>query len=149
MVLASVGYLIMARKRAAALVVLGAVLGGQLLCSGLKNIFERARPDPIPDAPTVFTAQLPERPCHALSGDVSDLGALLARVDARRGLRIYALSLAVSLTVAIGVTRVFLGVHWPTDVLAGWCVGAAWATLCWFIALSPQRRGQVEQPSKA
>jgi undecaprenyl-diphosphatase len=76
-------------------------------------------------------------------------GALLARVDARRGLRIYALSLAVSLTVAIGVTRVFLGVHWPTDVLAGWCVGAAWATLCWFIELWLQRRGQVEQPSKA
>lgn len=149
MVLAAVGYLVMAGKRAGALLVLGAVVGGQLLSTGLKNIFERARPDLVPDAPTVFTASFPSG--HAMLSAVTylTLGALLARVDARRHLRIYVLSLAVFLTVSIGVTRVFLGVHWPTDVLAGWCIGTAWATLCWFVALWLQRRGQVEQPSKA
>jgi undecaprenyl-diphosphatase len=147
MVLAAVGYLLMARKRAAAVLVLGAVVGGQFLSTALKSIFERARPDLVPDAPTVFTASFPSG--HAMLSAVTylTLGVLLARVEAGRRLRIYVLSLAVFLTVSIGVTRVFLGVHWPTDVLAGWCVGTAWATLCWFVAMRLQQRGQVEQPS--
>ncbi len=147
MVLAAVGYLLMARKRAAAVLVLGAVVGGQFLSTALKSIFERARPDLVPDAPTVFTASFPSG--HAMLSAVTylTLGVLLARVEAGRHLRIYVLSLAVFLTVSIGVTRVFLGVHWPTDVLAGWCVGTAWATLCWFVAMRLQQRGQVEQPS--
>jgi undecaprenyl-diphosphatase len=50
---------------------------------------------------------------------------------------------AVLLTVTIGASRVYLGVHWPTDVLAGWAVGAAWALLCWLVLLWLQRhKGQ-------
>ena len=72
------------------------------------------------------------------------LGALLARVQPRRRLKLYLLCLAVLLTVAVGVSRVYLGVHWPTDVLAGWAIGAAWALLCWAAVLWLQRRGEVE-----
>jgi undecaprenyl-diphosphatase len=72
------------------------------------------------------------------------LGALLARVQTRRRIKAYVLTVAVGTTLLVGVSRVYLGVHWPTDVLAGWCAGAAWAMLCWLVALWLQRRGQVE-----
>jgi undecaprenyl-diphosphatase len=43
--------------------------------------------------------------------------------------------LAVVLVLGIGVSRVYLGVHWPSDVLAGWCLGAAWALFAWIALL--------------
>jgi undecaprenyl-diphosphatase len=72
------------------------------------------------------------------------LGALLIRVQPRRPVKVYILALAVSTTLLVGASRVYLGVHWPTDVLAGWCVGAACALLCWLVALRLQQAGQVE-----
>ena len=140
------GYLVILRKRAAAMLVLGAVAGGQLLSTVLKLVFERSRPNLVPDAPHVYTASFPSG--HAMVSAVTylTLAALLARVQQSHGARIYLLTLAIVLTVLIGTSRIYLGVHWPTDVLAGWCVGSAWALLCWTIALWLQRRGQIEQP---
>ena len=57
------------------------------------------------------------------------------------------MSVAVILTLMVGMSRVYLGVHYPSDVVAGWCLGAAWAVLCWAVALWLQRRGSVEQTS--
>jgi len=69
------------------------------------------------------------------------LGVLLARVQPRRSLKIYFLGIAVLLTLLVGTSRVYLGVHWPTDVVAGWCIGTAWAMLCWTLALWLRGRG--------
>ena len=72
------------------------------------------------------------------------LAALLARSQERKRLKAYFLLVAALLTFLVGVSRVYLGVHWPTDVLAGWMAGAVWAMLCWLAARWLQRRRALE-----
>jgi undecaprenyl-diphosphatase len=142
--LAVVGFLLLARKRGAALLVFASVAGGALLGTSLKLAFARPRPDLVPHGVEVYTASFPSS--HAMLSAVTylTLGALLARFEAKRRVKIYLLSVSVLLTALIGVSRVYLGVHWPTDVLAGWAIGAAWAMAVWLVALILQRRGRVE-----
>ncbi|HZA67993.1 MAG TPA: phosphatase PAP2 family protein, partial [Geminicoccaceae bacterium] len=64
-------------------------------------------------------------------------------------LKLYLIALAATLTVLVGLSRIYLGVHWPTDVVAGWTLGAAWALGCWAIALWLQARGRVESDAPA
>ena len=73
------------------------------------------------------------------------LGALLARFTERRRTRVYLVGLALSLTFLVGVSRLYLGVHYPTDVVAGWCVGLVWALSCWLVARYLQYRGRIER----
>jgi len=144
-----IGYLVMVRKRGAALLVLASIGGGMVLSALLKRVFERSRPDLVPHAVEVYTASFPSG--HAMLSAVTylTLGALLTRVESGRRVKVFLLSVAVIVTVLVGASRVYLGVHWPTDVLAGWCVGATWAMLCWLVALWLQRRGQVETAGQA
>ena len=73
----------------------------------------------------------------------------MTRIQAGPRLKLYVMAVAVAVTLLVGASRIYLGVHWPTDVLAGWCLGAAWALSCWLVALRLQRRGQVEKPDEA
>jgi undecaprenyl-diphosphatase len=77
------------------------------------------------------------------------LGVVLARAQVRRRMKAYVLLVAVGLAVIVGFSRVYLGVHWPTDVLAGWCVGASWAIACLLVETLLQRRGAIERASDA
>jgi len=72
------------------------------------------------------------------------LGVLIARVLPQRRQKAYVLSIAVTLTILVGLSRVYLGVHWPTDVAAGWLAGASWAVACVLVARILSRKGHVE-----
>jgi undecaprenyl-diphosphatase len=138
------GFLFLSGRHNAAFLVLAASIGGSLLSTGLKSFFDRTRPDVVMHLVGVSSASFPSG--HALSSATLylTLGALLARVQPQRRLKIYTGAIAATLTVMIGLSRIYLGVHYPTDVLAGWCIGAAWAMFCWLIAGWLQRRGAVE-----
>src|SRR5690606_1729845 len=142
--LAAILYLVMLRKYRSSLFLLLAVGGGQLLSSVLKLGFDRARPDLVPHGMHVYTASFPSG--HAMMAAVTwlTLGALLARSEARTRIKAFLILLAGTVTLLVGLSRVYLGVHWPTDVLGGWVAGSAWAALCWSFALLLQRRGRIE-----
>lgn len=133
-VLLAVGYLGVLRKWGDAALLLGATLGGTAISEGLKVGFARPRPDLV--AHIVETTSMSFPSGHAMLSAVTylTLGALLARTQERKRLRGYILGAAIAITLLIGASRVYLGVHWPTDVLAGWTLGAAWALACWALA---------------
>jgi len=144
MVLGIAGFLAMTRKGAAALFVLASVSGGVLISQTMKWAYARPRPDLVPHSAEVFTASFPSG--HSMMSAVVylTLGALLARTQSDRAVKVYVLAMAVMLTVLVGVSRVYLGVHWPTDVLAGWALGGMWALICLLVMQWLQSRGQVE-----
>jgi undecaprenyl-diphosphatase len=125
------GYLVLQRKMLSAGMLAFSFAGGMVLNSLLKLSFDRARPDLVAHLVEVHTASFPSG--HAMLSAVCylTLGTLLAGVAEQRRYKVYILSAAIGLMVLVGSSRVYLGVHWPTDVLAGWCLGAAWAMACW------------------
>ena len=141
---ATVGYLLLVGMRGLAMLMVASVLGGALASTLLKYGIDRPRPD-FPNAVRVFTPGFPSG--HATLATVTflTLGVLLTRGSADRRVKSYFMGLSVFLTVAVGLSRIYLGVHYPSDVLAGWCVGTAWAVLCWTLALWLQSRGEIER----
>jgi undecaprenyl-diphosphatase len=126
-----------------ALFILCAVVSGQVLSSLLKAGVDRPRPELVSHLVDVHSLSFPSG--HAMLSAITylTLGALAARFLPGRVTRIYVLALAVLVTLMVGASRVYLGVHWPSDVLAGWCAGFAWAMLWWLAARLLQRRGAV------
>ena len=134
LVTATVIFLRLSDKRRTAFFVLLATVGGGFISILLKEGFGRPRPDLVPHSTHVFSASFPSG--HAMMSAVVylTLGALVARLIPSKRLKIYIMGIAVALSTLIGVSRVYLGVHWPSDVLAGWAAGAAWALGCWLVA---------------
>jgi undecaprenyl-diphosphatase len=127
---ATLGYLLISGRPRTALFVLAATGGGSAIGKLLKLAYGRPRPDIVPHLVDVTSASFPSG--HAADSAIVflTLAALIARTVADRAVRLYLLSVAILLTLMIGASRVYLGVHWPSDVVAGWTFGAAWALLC-------------------
>lgn len=142
-------FLFLAKRSHTAWLVIAAIIIGSLLNTFLKLGFDRPRPDLVPHGAAVYTLSFPSG--HALlSATVYlTLAALLARTRTERRVKAFIVAAVVTLTFAIGVSRVYLGVHWPTDVLAGWLLGGAWALVCWMAMTRLQREGVVEPEAGA
>lgn len=138
-------FLAMQKKRHAAVLVLVATGSGIALSLQLKRGYQRPRPALVPHGSIVYTKSFPSG--HAMVSAITylTLGALLARLEPGLRFKAFALGGAAGLTLLIGTSRVYLGVHWPTDVLAGWTAGAGWAAACWSVARLLQRSGRVER----
>lgn len=113
------------------LLVLIAAVGGGVIDLLLKGFFMRPRPDIIIRLTEVSSYSFPSG--HSMMSAVIylSLAAILVRSVAETKLRIYILSVALLLTLIIGLSRIYLGVHYPTDVLGGWFAGLSWASVCW------------------
>jgi undecaprenyl-diphosphatase len=76
------------------------------------------------------------------------MGAMLMRISERRLTKIYCCTVAMVLTFLIGLSRVYLGVHYPTDVLAGWIIGLMWASVCWLVTQHYEVRAGLRAEKK-
>lgn len=140
--LIAVGFLVTTKKYADALLLFVSIVGADILSETLKVGFARPRPDLVAHVVEVSSASFPSGHAMVSAATYLTIGALLARVQEERRVKTYIHAAAVALALMIGASRVYLGVHWPTDVLAGWCLGAAWSIFCVTIASWLGRRNR-------
>lgn len=127
------GFFLAIRRYGAALYAVLAVGSGALLSQTLKHYYDRPRPELVAHLDAVHTASFPSG--HALVTTVAYLtlaAIIISHLQSKRA-RAYVLGVAVAVAVLVGVSRVYLGVHWPSDVAAGWSLGAAWASFAWLV----------------
>ena len=140
LVLAVGGFLWIHQQKQLTLLLLISTGGGFALNALMKNVFARPRPSVVPHLREVFTPSFPSGHA-ALSAIVYlTIGVLLFEVVKGRRARLYCLAVAMAATGLVGFSRVYLGVHYPSDVLAGWVTGIAWAATCWVAVQYVARR---------
>ena len=140
------GSLALGRRGRMALFLLGSLGSGFIVSALLRDFFGRPRPELVPHL-TIVTSSLSFPSGHSMMSAFTYLllAALLAQAQKREILKAYFFLIAILLALLIGVTRIYLGVHWPTDVLAGWTAGVVWAIFAWMVARWLQNRGVLVQ----
>lgn len=138
-VVASAGLLLVRGLWLTAALVVAATATGAGMVQALKALFARTRPDVVDHLVTVGGASFPSG--HSANSAIVylTLAGLLTQVVRGRATRRYFQAAALALVAAIGTSRVYLGVHWPSDVLAGWSFGMLWA-LGWWLAGARARK---------
>lgn len=126
---AVLGYFLLRGYWRLALFTLVAVGGGATVSFGLKVLVDRPRPH-LEAVAQVFTASFPSGHASLSAVTFLALAVLVTRTEPVRRLRIYYVGLAAAATVIVGLSRLYLGLHYPSDIIAGWLVGAAWGALC-------------------
>jgi undecaprenyl-diphosphatase len=146
LLVASAGFLLLLRKKVMALAVLASGGGAMVLEGQLKDLFARPRPQVVPRLVPAWNPSFPSGHALLSSAVYLSIAVLVVRLVPYRRVRLYVLALAALLVGLIGFSRVLLGVHYPTDVVAGWIVGGLWALLCGVGARALQRLGAAEPP---
>ncbi len=151
--LLTVGFLLFQRKWLSSLLLVSGLAGGVALSEGTKAVFERERPPEIYQAVETINASFPSG--HTLLATVFylSIGVMLMRAFPHRRLKTYVLGCAILIALLVGVTRVYLGVHWVSDVFGGWSLGAAWAMALWLVDWAvkhvQRRRGGLQDEDEA
>lgn len=130
----AVGYFIVACRLRAAVYLSVSMIGATIMMAVLKVMFARPRPEIVPHLTLVADASFPSGHSMIAAVFYLTLSAMIARTAVRKTVAAYFLVVSITISVVVGLTRVFLGVHYPTDVLAGWCVGVAWASGSYLLA---------------
>ena len=148
-VMLALGLLVFERRWRATGVVVASVGGGSLLVDVLKSAFARPRPEVVPHMVQVLSESFPSGHATIAAVTYATLGALATQLAQRRAVKLYLLAASLFVAVLVGLTRVYLGVHYPTDVVAGWCLGFAWATLCVLVTRVLIRRGALREDQQS
>lgn len=128
------GFLALSGSPRSAVFVILAIGSGILMSSLLKYGFDRPRPDLVAHGSRVYTSSFPSGHSFMSATVYFTLGIMLARSFPSRALSVYIMVVCTLMTFVVGISRVYLGVHWPTDVIAGWVIGAGWALFCSLLA---------------
>jgi undecaprenyl-diphosphatase len=128
------GFLTLQKEYRSAVLIATAYTGGFILVVVLKFIIARERPDIVPHLIIENTPSFPSGHSTMSAVIYLSLAASLAHTQTKTKARLYIIFVALVFTLLIGVSRIYLGVHYPSDVLAGWLIGLAWASFCWFVA---------------
>jgi undecaprenyl-diphosphatase len=120
-------------RRRHALVLGGAVLLAWISSEALKTLYSRPRPDLVPHGSYVYSASFPSGHSTLSAATYLTLAMLISSLEPKRRTKALVYGLAFGFLFTVGLSRVYLGVHWPSDVLAGWCLGAVWALIAWIV----------------
>lgn len=131
--ISSCGYLWLRRQAGLAIFVAVSISFGTLVNTVLKEVIARPRPDLFSHATDAAFSSFPSG--HAMMSTMVflTLGALLSLSSNDGRIKVYILSWSVLLPLMVGISRLYLGVHWPTDIIAGWIAGATWSLLCLWV----------------
>lgn len=128
---AAAGFLALHKRWRRMITLVSAVGGAAILSNAIKLSLLRERPAITTHLTDVWSSSFPSGHAMVSAAAYLTVGMMLASTQETKRARIYLVSFAVAMTVLIGLTRIYLGVHWPSDVVGGWCAGAAWALLFW------------------
>ena len=139
------GYFALSQKYRLMIYLFFCVGGGAGLMFLLKEFFSRPRPSVVPHLQKITMASFPSG--HSMVSAIMYLtfAAMLAKTTKDYKLKMYYMFVGISLTLMVGFSRLYLGVHYPSDVLAGWCAGAVWAGVTYLVGDWLESRGTVEK----
>jgi undecaprenyl-diphosphatase len=137
-------FLLLGSRWKTSLFVIASVVGGLLISLWLKEIYDRPRPELFKHKSYTHTPSFPSG--HSTNSAVAYLtiAILLAKLVDRPLLKGYIFFVGLLVPVLVGLSRLYLGVHWPTDVAAGWLLGLSWGLVVWGTATFLQRRNMIE-----